>query len=350
MCHCLILSLFILLAQEINISFSDGGGDSASAASADDANDDDSDDSDFLLTVISKHRRKSAGEVAGDGRPTPKRSKTIGANKGSPAVGKRKQRSRALLGQTSQSPPVGGKSKSSAAQGPLYLDDAKGVEEPEEVVSINDADEGGADAGDGGEDNAGDGGVRSGSKGAEAAPTPFSRSVAAKKPNGGVSGAKTLVIAPESFDVQDNSKRRKKFQAGLKAVAPDDDSPSTKAGGGGGGGANGGDSISGGAGPARAGAKSEGGLGLARAGDASADKPIAAASSSRQKAKGKAAAAGGVKLTPMEQQVSDLKAQHPGVLLLVECGYRYRFFGDDALTAAKVRLCPKGLRTAYHAR
>ena len=51
---------------------------------------------------------------------------------------------------------------------------------------------------------------------------------------------------------------------------------------------------------------------------------------------------GGVKLTPMEQQVSDLKAQHPGVLLLVECGYRYRFFGEDALAAAKVRRAPTG--------
>ncbi|CAN0227940.1 unnamed protein product, partial [Laminaria digitata] len=80
--------------------------------------------------------------------------------------------------------------------------------------------------------------------------------------------------------------------------------------------ANGGDSSSGGGGPAGAGAGSASGFG------------------GRGKA---AAAAGGVKLTPMEQQVSDLKAQHPGVLLLVECGYRYRFFGEDALAAAKVR-------------
>ncbi|CAM9502310.1 unnamed protein product, partial [Discosporangium mesarthrocarpum] len=38
----------------------------------------------------------------------------------------------------------------------------------------------------------------------------------------------------------------------------------------------------------------------------------------------------------MEQQVVELKVKHPGVLLLVECGYRYRFFGEDANVAAKV--------------
>ena len=42
------------------------------------------------------------------------------------------------------------------------------------------------------------------------------------------------------------------------------------------------------------------------------------------------------KLTPLEEQVISLKDQHPGILLMVECGYRYRFFGDDASAAAKV--------------
>ncbi|CAM0904859.1 unnamed protein product [Alopecurus aequalis] len=40
--------------------------------------------------------------------------------------------------------------------------------------------------------------------------------------------------------------------------------------------------------------------------------------------------------TPLEQQVADLKARHPGVLLMVEVGYRFRFFGEDAAAAAAV--------------
>lgn len=34
--------------------------------------------------------------------------------------------------------------------------------------------------------------------------------------------------------------------------------------------------------------------------------------------------------TPLEQQVIQLKEQHKDALLAVECGYKYRFFGDDA--------------------
>lgn len=40
--------------------------------------------------------------------------------------------------------------------------------------------------------------------------------------------------------------------------------------------------------------------------------------------------------TPLEQQVLDLKARHPDVLLIVEVGYRFRFFGEDAAVAAAV--------------
>ncbi|XP_047064728.1 DNA mismatch repair protein MSH3 [Lolium rigidum] len=40
--------------------------------------------------------------------------------------------------------------------------------------------------------------------------------------------------------------------------------------------------------------------------------------------------------TPLEQQVAALKARHPGILLMVEVGYRFRFFGDDAAAAAAV--------------
>jgi DNA mismatch repair ATPase MutS len=32
--------------------------------------------------------------------------------------------------------------------------------------------------------------------------------------------------------------------------------------------------------------------------------------------------------------VLEVRKAHPGVLLMVECGYRYRFFGDDAQIAA----------------
>jgi hypothetical protein len=38
----------------------------------------------------------------------------------------------------------------------------------------------------------------------------------------------------------------------------------------------------------------------------------------------------------MEQQILSLKKAHPDLLMMVECGYRFRFFGDDALQASKV--------------
>ncbi|XP_068616934.1 DNA mismatch repair protein Msh3 [Brachionichthys hirsutus] len=39
--------------------------------------------------------------------------------------------------------------------------------------------------------------------------------------------------------------------------------------------------------------------------------------------------------TPLERQVVGLKQQHKDALLAVECGYKYRFFGEDAEIAAK---------------
>jgi len=39
--------------------------------------------------------------------------------------------------------------------------------------------------------------------------------------------------------------------------------------------------------------------------------------------------------TPLEKQVLELKMKHPGILLLVEVGYKFRFFGEDAEIAAK---------------
>ena len=53
-------------------------------------------------------------------------------------------------------------------------------------------------------------------------------------------------------------------------------------------------------------------------------------------AKGKAAAKkGGSKLTPLEKQVIEIKRKHMDTILVVEVGYKFRFFGEDARTAAK---------------
>ncbi|KAK5707402.1 Mismatch repair protein msh3 [Elasticomyces elasticus] len=41
------------------------------------------------------------------------------------------------------------------------------------------------------------------------------------------------------------------------------------------------------------------------------------------------------KLTPLEKQVLDIKHAHPDTLLVVEVGYKFRFFGEDARIAAK---------------
>ncbi len=40
--------------------------------------------------------------------------------------------------------------------------------------------------------------------------------------------------------------------------------------------------------------------------------------------------------TPLEQQFLHIKAQYPDAILFVECGYRYKFFGEDAEIASKV--------------
>ncbi|KAL4357775.1 hypothetical protein AHAS_Ahas09G0220400 [Arachis hypogaea] len=43
-----------------------------------------------------------------------------------------------------------------------------------------------------------------------------------------------------------------------------------------------------------------------------------------------------LKYTPLEQQVAELKGKYPDVLLMIEVGYRFRFFGQDAENAARV--------------
>lgn len=43
-----------------------------------------------------------------------------------------------------------------------------------------------------------------------------------------------------------------------------------------------------------------------------------------------------IKYTPLEQQFVDIKSKHEDLILLVECGYKYRFFGSDADVASRV--------------
>ncbi|KAL2860673.1 mismatch repair protein MSH3 [Aspergillus lucknowensis] len=52
--------------------------------------------------------------------------------------------------------------------------------------------------------------------------------------------------------------------------------------------------------------------------------------------KGRAAGKrGGSKLTPMEKQIIEIKRKHMDTILLVEVGYKFRFFGEDARIASK---------------
>ncbi|KAH1274270.1 Mismatch repair protein msh3, partial [Aspergillus fumigatus] len=44
---------------------------------------------------------------------------------------------------------------------------------------------------------------------------------------------------------------------------------------------------------------------------------------------------GGSKLTPLEKQVIEIKRKHMDTILVVEVGYKFRFFGEDARIAAK---------------
>jgi len=44
----------------------------------------------------------------------------------------------------------------------------------------------------------------------------------------------------------------------------------------------------------------------------------------------------GTKMTPLEQSVKTFKAKYPGTMLMIEVGYKYHFYGDDARDASKV--------------
>ncbi|KAG5971541.1 Mismatch repair protein msh3 [Claviceps cyperi] len=61
------------------------------------------------------------------------------------------------------------------------------------------------------------------------------------------------------------------------------------------------------------------------------DDEAAAVAPTRTKKKG----AKSGKLTPMEMQVLDIKRKHMDTILIVEVGYKFRFFGEDARIAAK---------------
>ena len=54
----------------------------------------------------------------------------------------------------------------------------------------------------------------------------------------------------------------------------------------------------------------------------------------RSKGKG-ASKKGGSKLTPLEKQVIEIKRKHMDTVLVIEVGYKFRFFGEDARIAAK---------------
>lgn len=44
--------------------------------------------------------------------------------------------------------------------------------------------------------------------------------------------------------------------------------------------------------------------------------------------------------TPLEQQFMEIKEQHKDAILCVECGYKYRFFGEDAEVRYRVNYTP----------
>lgn len=65
-----------------------------------------------------------------------------------------------------------------------------------------------------------------------------------------------------------------------------------------------------------------------------ADEEVVAKPSAKGK-KGVAAKKGRSKLTPMVKQFLDIKRHHLDTILVVEVGYKFKFFGEDARTAAK---------------
>ncbi|KDN53311.1 hypothetical protein K437DRAFT_231006 [Tilletiaria anomala UBC 951] len=58
-------------------------------------------------------------------------------------------------------------------------------------------------------------------------------------------------------------------------------------------------------------------------------------SEAKGKANEKAVGPSGLPYTPLEEQIIELKRNYPGVLLIVEVGYKLKFFGEDARIASR---------------
>lgn len=69
------------------------------------------------------------------------------------------------------------------------------------------------------------------------------------------------------------------------------------------------------------------------AGKMSVQKPPRVSTSSKPSHNPKS---GKVQFTPLEQQYMSIKASYPDAILFVECGFKYRFFGEDSEIASKV--------------
>jgi DNA mismatch repair protein MSH3 len=75
--------------------------------------------------------------------------------------------------------------------------------------------------------------------------------------------------------------------------------------------------------------------GAAEGPDEEEDEPVEEAKPAPKGRKGVAAKKTATKLTPMEKQVIDIKRTNMDTLLIVEVGYKFRFFGEDARVAAR---------------
>ncbi|CAM9679686.1 unnamed protein product, partial [Ectocarpus sp. 12 AP-2014] len=289
--------------EEIEITGSDSEADANSEGGG--IGDDDDDGSDFEDLPIGRNpkRQKTGAGAQGSNKPTS--SSSLGKNKERPAGGKQVRPLANKPPGQPKPPPAGGDTCVPVREGggAAALDGA--MEEVQEIGGERGRARGGDSSSKGGPDDS-----------SSSSSSSNSSRLAVYGGGRGSGGSSAAVFSAESFTLEEDARRRKDFQAGLRAALPDDsdDGPSVAAAG------SGGNSSTG-----------DNGLGTATGAGGGAS-----SSSSRGKGKAAAAAAARVKLTPMEQQVVDLKAKHPGVLLLVECGYRYRFFGDDALAAAKV--------------
>ncbi|CAM9414281.1 unnamed protein product, partial [Ectocarpus sp. 8 AP-2014] len=291
--------------EEIEISGSDSEADANSKSGGIGDDDGGSDFEDLPIGRNPKRPRTGAG-AQGSNKPTS--SSSLGKNKERPAGGKQERPLANKPPGQSKPPPAGGDTCVSLRKegGAAALDGA--MEEVQEIGGERGRARGGDSSSKGDPD--------------DCSSSSNSSRLAVFGGGRGSGGSSAAVFSADSFNLEEDARRRKDFQAGLRAALPDDsdDGPSVAAAGSGGKNSSTGDNGAPG-----------GGLGTATEAGGGAT-----STSSRGKGKAAAAAAGRVKLTPMEQQVVDLKAKHPGVLLLVECGYRYRFFGDDALAAAKV--------------